>query len=68
MSHYKRLKTMTDCRRFASDLIRRVDRGEVDLQRADTMNRVLKSVIRTVEGSEIEARLELLEAKIDEQD
>ena len=62
----RRLKTATDLRRYLGNLINRVEQGETAPEIASKLGYLTNILLRVIEGSDIEARVEKLEADLEE--
>lgn len=60
----KRLKTTCDVRRYLSGLINRTENKEVDVVLSGKLGYLCSVLLKAVEGSDLERRLEMLEGKI----
>ncbi len=58
-----RLDTVGDARREVAKLYRMAREGELDISDASKLANILALIARMVEGSDLEARLEALEAR-----
>ena len=59
----KRLKKLSDARRFLAGLINRTERGEVDPALSSKLGYLTNILIRAIEGSEVERRIDRLEQR-----
>jgi len=57
----KRLKTAADLRRYLANLINRVESGEIETDKAGKLGYLSNIMLRVMETSDIEKRLEALE-------
>ena len=57
----RRLKTATDLRRYLGNLINRVEQGETAPEIASKLGYLSNILLRVIEGSDFEARIEALE-------
>ena len=62
----KRLKTAFDCRRYLANLVNRTDSGEVDPAVAGRIGFLINILLRSIDASSLEARVETLESKLRE--
>jgi hypothetical protein len=60
----RRFNTGQDCRRYLASVINRVEVGEIDPAKAGRPAYITNILVRIIETSDIEARLEALEARI----
>jgi hypothetical protein len=60
----RRFNTGQDCRRYLASVINRVEAGELDAAKAGRLAYITNILVRVIETSDIEARLEQLEARI----
>ena len=58
----RRFNTGQDCRRYLASVINRVEAGELDPAKAGRLAYITNILVRVIETSDIEARLEQLEA------
>lgn len=58
-----RLDTVSDARREVAKLYRMAREGEIEISDASKLANILALLARMVEGSDLEARLEALEAR-----
>lgn len=58
-----RLDTVSDARREVAKLYRMAREGEIEISDASKLANILALIARMVEGSDLEARLEALEAR-----
>ena len=58
----RRLKTATDLRRYLANLINRVEQGETSPEIASKLGYLSNILLRVIEGSDLEKRIEALEA------
>lgn len=65
MATRRRLKTMEDLRRYLANLINRTESGEVDANLSGKLGYLTGILLKAVEGSDIEMRVEALERKIE---
>ena len=59
----RRLKTASDLRRYLASLINRVEQGETSPEMASKLGYLTNILLRVIEGSDLEARIEALEAE-----
>lgn len=59
----RRFNTGQDCRRYLASVINRVEAGELDPAKAGRLAYITNILVRIIETSDIEARLEALEEK-----
>ncbi|MFC1779578.1 hypothetical protein ACFLZU_04510 [Thermodesulfobacteriota bacterium] len=57
----RRLKTAQDLRRYLAGLINRVEQGETAPEMASKLGYLSNILLRVIEGSDLEARIEALE-------
>ena len=57
----RRLKNLPDVRRFLADVTNRLNRDEIDYNKASKLGYLLQILFRVIEGSDIEKRLSALE-------
>jgi len=57
----RRLKNLSDVRRFLADVTNRLNRDEIDYNKASKLGYLLQILSRVIEGSDIEKRLAALE-------
>ena len=62
MSNNRRLKTAQDVRRYLASLINRTEAGEVDPNLAGKLCYMANSLVKIIEISDLEERVEKLEA------
>lgn len=62
----RRLKTMTDIRRYLANLVNRTESGVVDPSLAGRLGYLISILTRVIEGSEIEKRLDEIERKLED--
>ncbi len=60
----RRLKSMSDLRRYLANLINRVEAKEVEPALAGKLGYLANSLARVIEGSDLEKRVDALESKI----
>lgn len=60
----KRLKTTCDVRRYLSGLINRTEDKEVDVVLSGKLAYICSILLKAVEGSDLEKRVEALERKL----
>ena len=60
----RRLKTMEDVRRYIANVINRTESGEVDGTLAGKLGYLSNILIKIIEGSQLEKRVDLLEEEI----
>ena len=65
MSPNRRLKTVSDVRRYLANLINRTESGEVEPNLAGKLGYLANSLARVIEGSDLEKRVEELESRVD---
>ena len=65
MATRRRLKTMSDSRRYLANLINRVEHGEVDAAVAGRLGFLINILLRSIEGSSLEDRVKKLELKME---
>ena len=58
----RRLKTALDLRRYLANLINRVEQGETSPEIASKLGYLSNILLRVIEGSDLEKRIEALEA------
>jgi len=59
----RRLKTATDLRRYLANLINRVEQGETSPEMASKLGYLSNILLRVIEGSDLEKRIEALEVE-----
>ncbi len=64
MPKRRRLKTMQDIRRYLANLINRAEAGEVEPSLASKLGYLANSLVKVIEGSELENRIKRLETKV----
>ncbi|MFA7426028.1 MAG: hypothetical protein WCZ16_13290 [Desulfosarcinaceae bacterium] len=62
----RRLKTLSDARRFLADLINQLNRNEIDEGKARSLGYLLQILSKVIEGDALEARVTALEKQIGE--
>jgi hypothetical protein len=62
----KRLKTAVDLRRYLANLINRVESGEIETDRAGKLGYLANILLRVIEHSDLEERIEKLEKQLSE--
>ena len=65
MATERRLKTAEDARRYLAFLIRACERGTLDPVKAGKLGYLTSLLVRCIEGSAIETRLDELEAELE---
>jgi hypothetical protein len=60
----RRFNSGQDCRRYLASVINRVEAGELDAVKAGRLAYITNILVRIIETSDLEARLEQLEARI----
>lgn len=65
MPSVRRLKTADDVRRTLADLYRKLERDEIDVQKARAAVYLLATLASVIQSSDLEKRLEALEAAQD---
>jgi hypothetical protein len=60
----RRFQTSQDCRRYLASLVNRLEDGAVDPAIAGKAGYLVNIMIRTIEASDIEERLKILEDKV----
>lgn len=60
----RRLQTVQDLRRYLANLINRTEAGKIDANLARGLTYMVSILMRAIEGSDIEKRVEDLEKKI----
>jgi hypothetical protein len=60
----RRFNSGQDCRRYLASVINRVEAGELDPAKAGRLAYITNILVRIIETSDIEDRLEALEARI----
>jgi hypothetical protein len=63
----RRLKDLRDVRRYLANLINRTERKEVDSTLAGRLGYLASILMRVMEGSDLENRVELLEKKAEKE-
>lgn len=61
--HKRRLKTLTDVRRFLAFTLNQLERNEIDESRAKTVAYCLNILSGVIRDSDLEQRVEALEAE-----
>jgi len=64
MATRRRLKSMSDTRRYLANLINRVEHGEVDPVVAGRLGFLTNILIRSIEASSLEDRVKKLEVNV----
>ena len=59
----RRLKTAQDLRRYLADLINRVEQAETTPEMASKLGYLSNILLRVIEGTDLEKRIEALEAE-----
>jgi len=59
----RRLKTALDLRRYLANLINRVEQGETSPEMASKLGYLSNILLRVIEGSDLEKRIEALETE-----
>jgi hypothetical protein len=62
----KRLKTIEDVRRYLGSLINRTENGELNAQLSGRLAYISSILLRAVESSDLEKRIEKLEKSMEE--
>jgi len=62
----RRLKTLSDVRRYLANLINRTEAGEVDPSLSGKLGYLANSLARVIEGSDVVKRIDELEEKLRE--
>jgi hypothetical protein len=57
----RRLKTMEDVRRFLADTVNKLNRDEIEINKASKLGYLLQIMARVIEGSDLEKRITELE-------
>ena len=60
----RRLKTMEDVRRFLADTVNKLNRDEIEINKASKLGYLLQIMARVIEGSDLEKRVTKLEKTI----
>ena len=60
----RRLKNLEDVRRFLADVTNRLNRDEIDCNKAAKLGYLLQILSRVIEGSDIEKRLKSIEKTV----
>lgn len=60
----RRLNTIQDLRRYLANLINRTEAGKIDANLARGLTYMTSILMRAIEGSDLEKRIEELEKKI----
>lgn len=60
----RRLNTAQDVRRYLANLINRVEAGKIEEGRAKTLTYMLSLLVRTIEGGDLEKRIEEIERRL----
>ena len=61
----KRLQNAQDLRRYLASLINRVESGEVEVNLGKSLAYMSSILLRIIEGSDLEGRVEQLERKLE---
>lgn len=61
----KRLQNAQDLRRYLANLINRVESGEVEVNLGKSLAYMSSILLRIIEGSDLEGRVEQLERKLE---
>ena len=64
----RRLKSMEDVRRFLADTINRLNRDELDTNKASKLGYLCQVLARVVEGSSLDRRVSEIEKIVKEKD
>jgi len=57
----RRLKSMEDVRRFLADTVNKLNRDEIEINKASKLGYLLQIMARVIEGSDLEKRVTKLE-------
>ena len=57
----RRLKTMEDVRRLLADTVNKLNRDEIEINKASKLGYLLQIMARVIEGSDLEKRITELE-------
>ena len=57
----RRLKTMEDVRRLLADTVNKLNRDEIEINKASKLGYLLQIMARVIEGSDLEKRVTKLE-------
>ena len=57
----RRLKTLEDVRRFLADTVNKLNRDEIEVNKASKLGYLLQIMARVIEGSDLERRVTELE-------
>jgi len=60
----RRLKTNLDIRRYLANLINRVEANELEVQKAGRLAYISQILLKALENTDLEERLEALEKKL----
>jgi len=60
----RRLNNSADVRRYLANLINRVEKGNLDGATGKTLGYLTSLLLRALEGSDLEARIEALESRL----
>jgi len=60
----RRLQTTQDLRRYLAGLINRTETGKIEVNLARSLTYMVSILMRAIEGSDLEKRIEELERKI----
>ena len=64
MAGRKRLKSIEDVRRYLANLINRTEAGKIDAGLSGKLGYLVSILVRVLEGSDLEKRIEKLEKKL----
>lgn len=64
----RRLKSLSDTRRFLADVINGLNRGEIQTDKAGKLGYLVNVLVKIIEGDGLEARVTALEDKFREID
>ncbi len=67
MGKRRRLVTLQDVRRYLAHLINSTEAGDIEPQTAGRLAYISNILLKAIEGSELEARLEVLETRLSEE-
>lgn len=59
----KRLKTLSDCRRFLAAVANQLDDNEIETDKARALGYIVSIMQKIIEGSDLEQRVAALEAE-----
>lgn len=62
----RRLKTLEDARRFLADVTNKLNRDQIDANKASKLGYLIQILARIIEGNDLEKRLAVLEQAVKE--